>query len=97
MLILSRKKNQQIVIGNNVVVTVVWIRGDRVGLGFEAPRDVAIDREEARGAFEAVRNAGKKERNPPAQAESQVHPEAVKGAKGDFPPSFIVKDGSNFP
>ena len=37
MLVLSRKKNESIVINNDIVITVVEIRGDKVRLGIEAP------------------------------------------------------------
>ena len=46
MLVLSRKKNEQIVIDDNVVVTVVQIRGNKVCLGVEAPKDVPVHRKE---------------------------------------------------
>jgi carbon storage regulator len=46
MLVLSRKKGEGIQIGKDVVVRVVEIRGDKVRLGFEAPREVPIHREE---------------------------------------------------
>jgi carbon storage regulator len=46
MLVLSRNLGERIIIGNNIIVTVLEIRGDRVRLGFEAPNDVPIHREE---------------------------------------------------
>jgi len=46
MLVLSRKKNESIVINNDIVITVVEIRGDKVRLGIVAPKDVAVHREE---------------------------------------------------
>lgn len=46
MLVLSRKKNEKIVIDENIVITIVEIRGDKVRLGIDAPRDVAIHRSE---------------------------------------------------
>jgi carbon storage regulator len=46
MLVLSRKKGEQIVINENIVVTVVDVRGDKVRLGIEAPRDVSVHRQE---------------------------------------------------
>ena len=46
MLVLSRKKNESIVINNDVVITVVEIRGDKVRLGIVAPKDVPVHREE---------------------------------------------------
>ena len=46
MLVLSRKRNEVIKIGDEIIITVVEIRGDKVRLGIQAPRDVRIDREE---------------------------------------------------
>jgi carbon storage regulator len=46
MLVLSRLRDESIVIGNNVVITVVDIRGDKVRLGIEAPREIAVHRSE---------------------------------------------------
>ena len=48
MLVLSRKVNEQIVIGNNIRMTVISIRGNQVRLGFEAPQSVPIFRDELR-------------------------------------------------
>jgi carbon storage regulator len=46
MLVLSRKLGEEIVIGENIRLTVVAIRGNYIRLGFKAPRDVSIVREE---------------------------------------------------
>jgi len=46
MLVLSRNKEQKIIIGDNIVITVVGVRGDKVRLGIEAPREVEVHREE---------------------------------------------------
>ena len=46
MLILSRKREEQIVIADNIVITVVEIRGDKVRLGIEAPKEVPVHRRE---------------------------------------------------
>jgi carbon storage regulator len=46
MLVLSRKDNESIVINNNITVTVVEIRGDKVRLGIVAPKDVPVHRQE---------------------------------------------------
>lgn len=48
MLILTRKKNESIMIAENIRVTVVEVRGDKVKLGVDAPREVTVDRLEVR-------------------------------------------------
>ena len=48
MLVLSREKNERVMIGNDVIVTIVEIRNGRVRLGIEAPDGVIVDREEIR-------------------------------------------------
>jgi carbon storage regulator len=51
VLILSRKPGEKIIIGENIQITVVAIRGNQVRLGFTAPGDVPIYREEISPAF----------------------------------------------
>ncbi len=51
MLVLSRKKNESIVINDNIMITIVEIRGDKVRLGIEAPRDVPVHRREVLDAI----------------------------------------------
>jgi carbon storage regulator len=46
MLVLTRRTNQSIVIGPDVTVTVLEIRGDQVRLGIRAPREISVHREE---------------------------------------------------
>jgi carbon storage regulator len=46
MLVLSRKKNERVMIGEDIEVHVIDIRGDRVKLGFSAPANVPIHRDE---------------------------------------------------
>lgn len=58
MLVLSRRVGEQIVIGEDVVLTVVEVRNDTVRLGIEAPRHVTVNRAEVRRAVaEANRDA----------------------------------------
>lgn len=49
MLVLTRKANQQIQIGENVVITILQVKGNSVRVGIEAPRDVRVIRGELRG------------------------------------------------
>lgn len=53
MLVLSRKKNESIVIADSIVVTVVDVRGDKVRLGIEAPREIPVHRSEIHDAIVA--------------------------------------------
>ena len=55
MLVLSRKKNESIVINNDITIVVVEIRGDKVRLGVEAPKEVPVHRREVYDAIK--RNA----------------------------------------
>jgi len=64
MLVLSRKKNESIVINNDIVITVVEIRGDKVRLGIEAPKDVPVHRQEVYEAIHGVKAPA----SPPAVA-----------------------------
>ena len=52
MLVLSRKKNESIVINNDITIVVVEIRGDKVRLGVEAPKEVPVHRREV---YEAIK------------------------------------------
>ena len=51
MLVLSRKKDESIVINNDIKIVVVEIRGDKVRLGVEAPKEVPVHRQEV---FDAI-------------------------------------------
>ena len=46
MLVLTRRPNQSIMIGGDIVITVLEVRGDQVRLGIKAPRDVDVHRDE---------------------------------------------------
>ncbi len=62
MLVLSRQRNESIVIGDNIVITVVDIRGDKVRLGINAPNTVPVHRQEIFDAIQKERgvvSAGK--------------------------------------
>ena len=54
MLVLSRKKNESIVIGDGITIVVVEIRGDKVRLGIEAPSSVPVHRQEVADAIRRV-------------------------------------------
>jgi len=60
MLVLSRKKNESIIINDHITITVVEIRGDKVRLGIEAPRDVSVHRREV---YDAIAQKGDQSTN----------------------------------
>ncbi len=69
MLVLSRKKNESIIISDNITVTVIEIRGDKVRLGIEAPKDVSVHRREVYDAIHNAHNGGDNGHDPePAPA-----------------------------
>ena len=58
MLVLSRYRDESIYIGDDIVVTVVDIRGDRVRIGVQAPSDVTVHRQEV---YDAIKNGSPRE------------------------------------
>ena len=67
MLVLSRQRDESIMIGDDVVVTVVDVRGDKVRLGIDAPRQVPVHRREV---YDAIRREN--------QQASRLEPEDVE-------------------
>ena len=57
MLILSRKIDQKIRIGDNIVLTIIDIKGDQVKIGDEAPNDVKVFRQEVFSAIQSENKA----------------------------------------
>jgi len=62
MLVLSRQRDESIIIGDNIVITVVDIRGDKVRLGIEAPKEVPVHRQEV---YEAIQRESALKANAP--------------------------------
>ncbi len=71
MLVLSRKKNESIVVDDAIVITVLEIRGDKVRLGIEAPKAVPIHRSEVYAAIQSQHPAAEPAVNPTPEIESQ--------------------------
>ena len=59
MLVLTRRPNEAIVIGDNVVITILSVQGNQVRVGIDAPRDVIVDREEIHQRKTAEKEASK--------------------------------------
>ncbi|MFN9413761.1 MAG: carbon storage regulator CsrA [Pirellula sp.] len=72
MLVLSRHRDESIMIGDDVVVTIVDIRGDKVRLGIEAPNDIPVHRQEV---YEAIKRENRKA--------SHIQPAELRGLKED--------------
>jgi len=68
MLVLSRKVGESIVIGDDVVVTILEIRGDLIRVGIDAPKSVKVHRSEV---FEAIEAANKEAVAPTLEAMSE--------------------------
>jgi carbon storage regulator len=58
MLVLSRQSDEAIIIGDNIRVTIVEVRGDKVRIGIDAPRDVTVHRQEI---YDAIRRDSERE------------------------------------
>jgi carbon storage regulator len=67
MLVLSRQRDESIIIGDNIVITVVDVRGDKVRLGIDAPREVSVHRREV---YEAIQRENREA--------SQIRPEDAR-------------------
>lgn len=72
MLVLSRKKNESIIIDGNIVITVVEIRGDKVRLGINAPKEVPIHRSEIHAAIQSEQQQHANEENPPQVSQAEA-------------------------
>jgi len=67
MLVLSRQRDESIIIGDNIVVTIVDVRGDKVRLGIDAPREISVHRREV---YEAIQREN--------QQAAQIRPEDAR-------------------
>jgi carbon storage regulator len=76
MLVLSRHRDESIMIGDDVVVTIVDIRGDKVRLGINAPQDIPVHRREV---YEAIKRENEKAaRMQPADTRGLDSPNSTK-------------------
>jgi len=67
MLVLSRQRDESIMIGDTIVITIVDIRGDKVRLGIVAPADIPVHRQEVYDAIQRENKAAEKaqKKDPP--------------------------------
>ncbi|MBW8000814.1 MAG: carbon storage regulator CsrA [Planctomycetes bacterium] len=64
MLVLSRQKDETIMIGDDIEITIVDVRGDKVRLGITAPREISVHRREVYDAIQREKEQGKKPEKP---------------------------------
>lgn len=108
MLVLTRKLNEQIQIGNDITITVVRVKGNTVRVGIDAPRDVRIVRAELpevqNGALDtqaADRDGAPGQPGPVAtpspesMEDEQRHNSSVPAPKGNTPLREVMRDKSN--
>lgn len=69
MLVLSRHRDESIMIGDDVVITIVDIRGDKVRLGIEAPQDIPVHRQEV---YDAIQRENRKSTQTGTEATGEV-------------------------
>ncbi len=70
MLVLSRHRDESIIIGDNIVITVVDVRGDKVRLGIDAPKEIPVHRQEVYEAIQRERQAEQQQRSSSEQGAS---------------------------
>ncbi len=71
MLVLSRQRDESIIIGDNVVITIVDVRGDKVRLGIDAPVEIPVHRREV---YDAIQREN--------QQASEIAPDDARGIGG---------------
>lgn len=62
MLVLSRQKEESIIIGDDIEITIVDVRGDKVRLGITAPREISVHRREVYDAIQREKAAKAKQK-----------------------------------
>ena len=79
MLVLSRQRDESIIIGDNIVVTIVDIRGDKVRLGINAPTEIPVHRQEV---YEAIQRENlKAARLQPKETKGLLRPRRNEAAE----------------
>ena len=80
MLVLSRQRDESIIIGDNIVVTIVDVRGDKVRLGIDAPKEIPVHRQEV---YDAIHE------------ESQQKADEAPGGQKPIPNDTQAAEGSS--
>lgn len=78
MLVLSRQKDESIMIGDDVKITIVDVRGDKVRLGITAPKEIPVHRMEIYEAIQREKAEAKAAEEKPEKV-AEKHPESEPG------------------
>jgi carbon storage regulator len=90
MLVLSRQRDESIIIGDDIVITIVDVRGDKVRLGISAPPHISVHRKEIYEAIQRETGAGQRDKGGEGKVQSLAnrhdHSKDAPGPKKDNPP-----------
>lgn len=76
MLVLSRQRDESIMIGDDVEITIVDVRGDKVRLGINAPKSIPVHRREVYDAIQREKKQAKEAKEQPStEVQKQPEPE----------------------
>ena len=67
MLILTRRAGETVMVGSDITITVLGVKGNQVRIGINAPKEVAVHREEIYERIQSEKNAGDGAQAPPAE------------------------------
>jgi carbon storage regulator len=86
MLVLSRQRDETIIIGDDIEITVVDIRGDKVRLGVTAPKEISVHRKEVYDAIRRENREAAQVKPEDLSGLGKVNPPPGGGAAGKQPP-----------
>ena len=86
MLVLSRHRDESIIIGDDIVITVVDIRGDKVRLGIAAPIEISVHRQEV---YEAIQRENRQASRLEPHDARQIDPRAANRRRGAIPADHV--------
>ena len=91
MLVLSRQRDESIMIGDNVEITIVDVRGDKVRLGITAPREIPVHRREIYDTIQREKAAAAAAEKSPAESPEEA-PEAKSEEASEDKPEEVSQE-----